>query len=175
MNPREAVAGLSRGMQVFLLVDVLLVVLMVVLLATLPRAGAQADAAPAPAPSAPTAVATPDAVGSTTFALPSGNIACEMAAEGVVCSIGSYTYAAPPVTGCEGTTGHVVRLDSDGFRFVCEDGEEPTRVEADAELGYGQRETVGDYTCASGTDGVTCTDAAGVGFRLARAQWNALP
>ncbi|MBO0900834.1 hypothetical protein J1G42_11740 [Cellulomonas sp. zg-ZUI222] len=173
--------GLSRGMQVFLLVDVLLVLLLVVLLITLPRGGD----APGPAAATPTPTAVADAAAgdddepgsseSVAFDLPSGNIACEMSPEGVVCTIRSFTYAAPRVTGCESPTGHVVRLDAEGFRFVCEDDGVPQLPPDRAELAYGAQETQGGYTCASGKDGVTCTDAAGIGFRLARAQWTALP
>jgi len=170
-------------MQAFVLVDVLLVVLLVVVLAaTLPGGGGSADTAAATTTtSTPTATSDAgdgeeDESGETiAFTLPSGNIACEMGVEGVLCSIRSFTYAPPQVTGCEAETGHVVRLDAEGFGFVCEDDDAP-RVTADGpELTYGLRESVGDYTCASGTDGVTCTDAGGIGFRLARAQWSALP
>jgi len=179
----EPLRGLSRGMQAFVLVDVLLVVLLVVVLAaTLPGGGGSADTAAATTTtSTPTATSDAgdgeeDESGETVaFTLPSGNIACEMGVEGVLCSIRSFTYAPPQVTGCEAETGHVVRLDAEGFGFVCEDDDAP-RVTADGpELTYGLRESVGDYTCASGTDGVTCTDAGGIGFRLARAQWSALP
>ncbi len=173
--------GLSRGMQVFLLVDVLLVLLLVVLLATR-SGGGGADPAPSTAATATGDVeASRDAEDApasgevVAFTLPSGNIACEMSAEGVVCTIGDFTYAAPQVTGCDAPTGHVVRLDAEGFRFACEDDGVPPRPQDPGELAYGARETVGDYTCASGTDGVTCLDAAGTGFRLARAQWTALP
>lgn len=171
--------GLSRGMQAFLLVDALLVVLLVVVLAvTLPGrggGGGAAASADGTASSSPSADAAPTAPAATVaFGMPSGNIACEMSAEGVLCTIGSFTYAQPQVTGCEAATGHVVRLDADGFRFVCEDDGVPP-VTPTQELAYGASEQVGGWTCASGTDGVTCTDAAGVGFRLARAQWVTLP
>ncbi|WP_291809468.1 hypothetical protein [Cellulomonas sp.] len=186
MRAPELLRGLSRGMQAFVLIDVLLVLLLVVVLAaTLPGGGGSGDAA-----SAATTTSTPTATSdvgdgdedgegrpdeTVAFTLPSGNIACEMGVEGVLCSIRSFTYAPPQVTGCEAETGHLLRLDAEGFGFVCEDDDAP-RVTADGpELTYGLRETVGDYTCASGTDGVTCTDAGGIGFRLARAQWNALP
>lgn len=181
MNGAGPLQGLSRGMQAFLLVDVLLVALLVVLVIALPgRGGAGARAAATATASTPSEA--PDADGDETpsidpvsFALPSGNIACEMSVEGVVCTIGDFTYAAPQVTGCDSPTGHVVRLDAEGFGFACEDGDVPRPAVDGGELAYGERETVGDYTCASGTDGVTCTDAAGVGFRLPRAAWTALP
>lgn len=178
---RFGLGGLSRPIQLFLLVDLLLVLVLVVLVATRPE---RDDRGASAAPTSTAAQAAPDAGDGTPpvptadaerFALPSGNIACEVSSAGVLCSIGTFTYAPPTVTGCEGATGHVVSLDADGFRFVCEDDGEQRVAPGAPELPYGQRRTVGDYTCASGTDGVTCTDAAGVGFRLARAQWTALP
>ncbi|MCC2321843.1 hypothetical protein [Cellulomonas xiejunii] len=181
MRVPEPLRGLSRGMQAFVLLDVLLVVVLVVVFAaTLPGGGGSDDAAAATTTtSTPTAGAgdgeAPPSDETVAFTLPSGNIACEMGVEGVLCSIRSFTYAPPQVTGCEAETGHLVRLDGEGFGFVCEDDDAPRVVTDGPELTYGQRETVGGYTCASGTDGVTCTDAGGIGFRLARAQWDALP
>ena len=42
-------------------------------------------------------------------------------------------------------------------------------------LPYGSSSTLGGRTCTSATDGVTCTDARGVGFRLARESLTLLP
>ena len=42
-------------------------------------------------------------------------------------------------------------------------------------LFYGSTSTVGRYTCTSATNGVTCTDPNGVGFRLAREALTVLP
>lgn len=179
MNLPGALGRLNRAEQTFVLVDVLLVGLLVVLLLALPRGGRSAQGA-SPAPSSAAPVATSDAGDGepagerVAFTSPSGNIVCEMGVDGVVCTIGSFTYAAPPVSGCSAATGHVLRLDDDGAAFVCEDEGIP-RIEGATELAYGGRQTVGGYTCASGTDGVTCTDASGAGFRLARAQWAELP
>ena len=167
--------GLSRGMRLFVLVDVLLVVLLVVVLAvTLPGRGDPDGGGEQTPVATTTATATAPAPDPVAFTLPSGNIACEMSVDGVVCTIRSFTYAAPTVPGCDAETGHVLALDADGAGFRCEDDGVP-QIDADTELTYGARETVGDYTCASGTDGVTCTDAAGAGFRLARAQWTPVP
>ncbi|UCN13502.1 hypothetical protein LFM56_11310 [Cellulomonas iranensis] len=177
MSGRGPFAGLSPAMKAFLLVDALLVVLLVVVLAvTLPGRGGggrdDAGAADASASASPTPAAAADRP--VTFALPSGNIECEMSTSGVVCTIGTFTYAPPQVTGCDAGAGHVVRLDADGFAFQCEDDGVPD-LGTPVELAYGATQAVGGYTCSSGTDGVTCTDAAGVGFRLARAQWVTLP
>ncbi|QGQ21039.1 hypothetical protein GC089_11645 [Cellulomonas sp. JZ18] len=168
-------------MKAFLAVDVVLVVaLVVVLLVTLqgrdggPDAGAT-DGATATGTAGPTDAAT-DAAEPVSFVLPSGNIGCDMTPGGVECRVGSFTYAAPQVAGCEGTTGNVVRLDAQGFAFVCvEDEVPPVAAAGAARLEYGREATVGDWTCASGTDGVTCTGPGGVGFRLARGDWAELP
>ncbi len=180
MSGAGPLRGLSRGVQVFLLVDVLLVLLLVVLVIVLP-VGRQGTDAPV-ATAGPTSTAQPTDAAPTeapvdpvAFALPSGNIACAMSVEGVLCTIGSFTYAAPQVTGCDAPTGHVLRLDAEGVRFACEDDGVPQVATDGAALDYGATRTVGTYTCASGTDGVTCTDTTGVGFRLARASWDALP
>ncbi|QCB94060.1 hypothetical protein [Cellulomonas shaoxiangyii] len=172
-------AGLTPGMKAFLAVDAVLVVLLVLLFVVVQRGGDDGDAGAAatPTPSgtaAPAPEATP--AEAVAFALPSGNIACDMSAGGVECRIASFTYAAPEVAGCEGATGNVVRLDAQGFAFVCVEGDPPATAGADVPvLEYGSQETAGEYTCRSGTDGVTCSGAGGVGFRLARADWTELP
>ena len=176
MSARSVVAGLSPAERALVVVDVLLVLVLVVLLALPAGSGrgatAQEASAPSPSPTAaePTAAPQPE-----TFSLPTGNITCEVAVDGVRCTIGSFTYAPPPVEGCEGETGHVVRLDGDGFRFECETDGVPAIETGGTQLAYGSRMSVGDWTCASGTDGVTCTGADGTGFRLARAAWVTLP
>lgn len=180
MNGPGLLRGLSRGMQIFVLVDVLLVALLVVLVATLPRGGGEppgargTTAAATPVPTSDPGDGDLEAADPVAFVLPSGNIACEMGVEGVICTIGRFTYAPPQVAGCDAATGHVVGLDAEGFGFRCEEDGVP-ELPAGEELPYGARRTVGDYTCGSGTDGVTCTDRTGVGFRLASGQWTALP
>lgn len=176
MSVKSVVAGLSPAERALVVVDVLLVLVLVVLLVAPPGGGGGGTAAatqptsPSPTAAAPTAEPDPEA-----FSLPTGNISCEVAADGVRCTIGSFTYAAPAVEGCEGETGHVARLDAEGFRFECETDGVPTIETGGTQLAYGSRVTVGDWTCASGTDGVTCTGADGTGFRLARASWVTVP
>lgn len=166
----------QRTIRTLVVVDAVLVtvflVLLVVTLASRPGGDPEAGAT-----STPTATET----GSTSaaadaFRLPSGNIACTMSGDGVTCTIADYTYAPPPVEGCAGTTGHVLTLGPDGVAFVCEEGDAPTAAGDDVRtLEYGSETRVDGYTCRSGTDGVTCTDADGTGFRLARASWTELP
>ncbi|MFC8192338.1 hypothetical protein ACFUMH_11845 [Cellulomonas sp. NPDC057328] len=175
----RGLAGLSPGMRAFLAVDAVLVVLLVVLFLAVPRGGGDGGAEEVTASPTATGGATPTAeetAEAVAFALPSGNIACDMSAGGVECRIASFTYAAPEVAGCEGTTGNVVRLDAQGFAFVCVEGDPPVAAGAGVPvLEYGSQESAGEYTCRSGTDGVTCTGSGGVGFRLARADWTELP
>ena len=71
---------------------------------------------------------------------------------------------------------HTVVLDANGVSEPCVDGPAPSVAGADVPvLPYGATSTLGEYTCTSTTDGVTCTDANGVGFRLARASLTRLP
>jgi len=120
---------------------------------------------PTPAPTAP-----------ASFALPSGNIGCSMTVDGVTCAIAGISYKAPKVEGCSGTTGHVITLGAQGATWACVDGKQPPVASPDAPvLQYGSSTSVGDYTCQSATDGVTCTDGSGTGFRVARASWSMLP
>lgn len=134
--------------------------------ASAPTGGASAvQASPSAAPTAPAA-----------FALPSGNIGCSMTTDGVTCGIASITYKKPKVEGCSGTTGHVITLGAQGAKWACVDGKQPAVASPGTPvLQYGSTRTVGDYTCTSATDGVTCTDGSGTGFRVARASWSMLP
>jgi hypothetical protein len=119
---------------------------------------------------------TPAPTAPADFALPSGNIGCAMTVDGVTCTIASITYKGPKVEGCSGTTGHVMTLGAQGARWACVDGKQPAVAGAGTPvLQYGATQTVGDYTCASSTDGVECTNSSGQGFRLARASWATLP
>ncbi|TQL00974.1 hypothetical protein [Cellulomonas sp. SLBN-39] len=168
--------GLSRPMLLFIVIDALLVLTFLILLGTIGvnPGGGTTDEPSTPAATS-TASADPQDVDDVAFALPSGNIACTMGAGGVRCTIASYTYSPPTVPGCSGTVGHAVALDAEGFRFTCEDGTPGVASSDVPVLEYGEQESVGGWTCGSGTDGVTCTDAEGVGFRLARAQWTEVP
>ncbi|HEY0118102.1 MAG TPA: hypothetical protein VGC04_04910 [Cellulomonas sp.] len=121
----------------------------------------------------PGPAATP---GPPRFRLPSGNIACDMTADGVTCTVASATFTPPPATGCTGTVGHTVVLDAHGVSVPCVQGPAPTVAGDDVPmLFYASTSTVGQYTCTSATNGVTCTNAKGVGFRLARASLTTLP
>ena len=161
-----------------LVAAVLLVVLLVVVRpggsgSPAPPGGSGTVGVPGSAAPGPSPTPTP---GPPRFRLPSGNIACEMTTAGVTCTIASATFTPPPAEGCTGTAGHTVVLDSGGVSVPCVDGPAPTVAGDDVPmLFYGATSTVGRYTCTSATNGVTCTDANGVGFRLARASLTTLP
>ncbi|MBT0995645.1 hypothetical protein KIN34_15295 [Cellulomonas sp. DKR-3] len=166
-----------RTIRTWVVIDAVLVAVFLVLLVVTLVSGDDEPADPGAGPpsGSPTAVAT-RAGDATEFALPSGNIACTMAASGVTCTIASITYDPPAVAGCTGDTGHVLVLNDDGFAFDCVNGAAPSVAGDDVPvLEYGSSATAGGYTCTSATDGVTCTDDAGVGFKLARASWEELP
>ncbi|AEE45536.1 hypothetical protein [Cellulomonas fimi] len=165
-----------RTIRTLVVVDAVLVTVLVVLAAawlTSGRSPGGTQAAASPSASAtPTAQASPP----DAFRLPSGNIACTVASEGVTCTIADFTYAPPAVPGCTGTTGHVITLGPDGVAFPCEDGPAPTAAGDDVRtLEYGSQSRVDGWTCRSATDGVTCTGQDGTGFRLARASWDEVP
>ncbi|GEA88444.1 DUF6636 domain-containing protein [Cellulomonas cellasea] len=180
MGLSSRMAGLSRGMRAFLLVDLVLVLALVVVAAVVlsgvlrgtgPRdTGSDVD----PAASAPASEATPSAAptGVETFASPTGNISCAMADDGVTCSIASITFAPPGAEACAaGTLGHTVVAGADGVELPCLDGPVPAVAADDVpRLEYGATSTVGGWTCTSATNGVTCVDESGTGFRLARAE-----
>lgn len=165
-------------MRTWLVVDAVLVAVLLVVALVVTLGGGddpQEPGAGSSASAGPSGSGTP-ATEPVTFRLPSGNIACTMSVDGVTCTIASITYPPPAVAGCSGDTGHVLVLNADGFAFDCVNGPAPAVAGDDVPvLEYGSEATVGEYTCRSATDGVTCVDADGVGFKLARASWSELP
>ncbi|WP_263730155.1 hypothetical protein [Cellulomonas sp. SG140] len=132
--------------------------------------GSSVGGSTSPAPSASASS------GPAHFRLPSGNIACTLTADSATCTIANATFTVPPVAGCTGTVGHTVVLDANGVATPCETGPAPRPAGEDVPaLPYGSSSTLGGRTCTSATDGVTCTDARGVGFRLARESLTLLP
>ncbi len=165
---------------VLVAIDAALVAAVLLLVLLLPRGGVQERPAPLGATtSAPAAAASPEPTatpGPPRFQTPSGNIACDMTADDVTCTIASITFTPPAVEGCDGVVGHTVVLDEGGVSVPCVDGPAPGVASADVPvLFYGEASRVGPYTCVSGTNGVTCTDTDGRGFRLARAELAQLP
>ncbi|KGM13724.1 hypothetical protein [Cellulomonas bogoriensis] len=123
------------------------------------------------APQEPTESETVEA-----FRLPSGNIFCEMGETAATCSILSYSYDPPAADGCDGERGAVLRIEAGGTTtFPCT-GSGPSLPDGLPELDYGEASTVGEMTCQSSTNGVTCRhDGSGAGFSLARAGYTLFP
>ncbi len=179
-----APANLSRGMKIFIAVDVVLVLGLLVAAAVV--LGGRDGGGPQPAASTSATAGTGATAGSggstsdaaQTFASPTGNISCTMSPDGVTCSIARTTFPPPVVEGCTGTTGHVIVLNtSDGVTTPCVDGPGPAVASADVPvLDYGLTQTVGPYTCSSATNGMSCVvDETGEGFRVATAELVTLP
>jgi hypothetical protein len=186
-RPGAGRRGLGPGMTVFLVVDVLLVLAVAVALAAYfsggGRPGGAADPSASVGASAPgsTPTATPDgeptdASGPGTFALPSGNISCEITDDAATCTIADS--AAEPATqeGCAGVVGPIVTVSAEGASTPCVQGALPgPAAPGTPVLEYGQSTTVGDFTCTSSTSGVTCHhDPSRAGFTLARAGFQIL-
>ncbi len=106
-------------------------------------------------------VLAPQAVAEqNSFLTPSRNISCEINSR--------QSDNAPDSTYCQSNTPpQSVQLSADGTATIC-NGESclgnpgiGTPV-----LGYGQRSSLGPFTCMSDTGGVTCTVASGRGFTI---------
>lgn len=181
--------GLTGLEWTWVALDVVLVALLVALAARgagEPPVGPGASAAVTAGPSAGATEAGPPDVGASpaasstsapvAFQLPSGNIVCTLSSRGATCTIARFTYSPPAAAGCTGRTGHLVVLSDAGVEVPCVEGPTP-QVTGDArQLAYGTSLTRGDFTCASGTDGVTCTQGStGTGFRLASRALMLLP
>ena len=173
----------TKGLIALLVLDIVLVVTLIVLVVTTstPDAGAADDpSATSSGSAAPSGSAEPSAQsvgnGLPEFRLPSGNIHCTMSDEAATCQIASITFD-PPDADCDGTSGHEFVLTTAGVDVPCVEGGGPAVApDSMAVLDYGRSSTVGPFTCASATDGVTCVhDESGTGFTLARAAWSELP
>lgn len=108
----------------------------------------------------------------TGFRSPSANIGCYIdGATGVRCDIARRDWPLPPrPASCDLDYGQGVSLGRKGrARFVCagDTALGPTRV-----LGYGRRIRRGDYTCASSSRGIACTNRrTRHGFVLSRQRY----
>jgi hypothetical protein len=137
-----------------------------------PSEGSSPGATRGSRPSAPPS----GALAMSTFALPSGNIACVMSDDGATCTIASIAFTPPADASCTGTIGHVFVVNATGLSIPCVDGPAPAAAPADTPvLEYGKVSSVGGYTCESAKTGVTCrNDETGQGFALARASYRPL-
>lgn len=132
------------------------------------------------------------------FLTPSNNVVCVMRAEWSACQIFEKDYlpdedeVAGPDDGCVASDADTLRLYPGstaewacmiepllanaqidmGGSWAASDSERVTITGQEyAVLPYGSELTLGEMSCESDNGGVQCTDAAGHGFRLARATY----
>ncbi len=192
---------LGGGVIALIVLNVILLGVLVVLIATHPRSGdgdTQADQDGATEqttdegddngqgaqddesggedsePDQDVAPAPDGALDQAAFALPSGNIWCDLGDEGVDCFIAGYDFEAPEEEGCDGEVGPALRVDSDGVTLPCVTEDVPQSApDGFTALDYGEATSVGGYWCASSESGVRCVDAqTGSGFTLARSGYS---
>ena len=117
----------------------------------------------------PGSVLEPGDIGS--FASPSRNILCMMSKFTASCfiSVKQWTIDQPDAPGCaESDWGNVIDLSAEGVSWPCYtdfgfDFDAPV-------LAYGDAIVVGEFRCDSVETGVTCRNASGHGFTIARAE-----
>lgn len=183
-----ALANLSRGVKIFLAVDIVLVLGLVVAAIVVLGGGPDETPTASTSPGASQPAATDGASDAATdgatssepqsFASPTGNIACAMSADGVTCTIANKQFEVPAAEGCTGTTGNTIVLTAtEGLTTPCVEGPAPAPAGADVPvLDYGRSQTVGPYTCTSASNGMSCVvDETGEGFRVATAALTTLP
>ncbi len=101
----------------------------------------------------------------TSFASPSGNIACVLGEDAVTCSIEEYSFDAPGT--CSPGAPVTVVVDGAGARPDCGLGAVPGGAPA---LAYGSAAVHSHFACTSDQSGVACWDTwTGAGFTIARA------
>jgi len=127
-------------------------------------AGVSTTASTSATPSAPTRT-----VSISTFSSPSGNIGCLIINGSARCDIRNRHWSPPPhPSSCPPVVdyGQGLIVDTRGnARFVCA-GDTALNPSAPP-LQYGVDTRVGGLTCASRSDGMTCTNAYGHGFTIA--------
>ena len=107
------------------------------------------------------------------FRSPSGNIACALmsgAYAGARCDMRDLTHSFPNrPADCDLDWGDAFGIDAGGRQgqVLCHGD---TVIDPNAmTLGYGQTATLGDITCTSDKTGMTCQNAQGHGFTIAKA------
>lgn len=120
-----------------------------------PAAGVETTA-PSPTPSA-----VSDAP--VEFTSKSGNIACRMATDGVVCHQGEHTYAKPSQACKSGPKGVTIGLNQGGITWPCLGG----AISTSYVLPYDTIVTAHGYDCIiTYATGVTCTNQDLYGFQM---------
>ena len=119
------------------------------------------------------AVAGPAAGAIQTFKTPSGNINCVWTSSPsyLRCDIRSGLEPRPPrPAACDLEWGYGLSMRKrSGVRVVCA-GDSTIGAGAPV-LRYGFQWSRGGFTCVSRRTGLTCTNAAGRGFRMSRGSW----
>jgi hypothetical protein len=96
----------------------------------------------------------------SSFRSPSGNIGCIIVDGGARCDISKRNWSPPPRPASCSTVvdfGQGLAVNPSGRgRFVC--AGDTTRDPQATPLAYGEDSTVGSVTCASRTEGITCTN-----------------
>ena len=145
---------------------------------SIPATLAEATAEPEPTEPAddeatePEPTQEPSADDEVAFSSPTGNIGCVLSSAGVRCDIGDRTWDPPSAPGsCDADWGRGLAHGADGTQFTCDSG---SVLGAAQVLGYGEILERGDFRCASGQQGMRCTDTSGRGFELARSGYQVL-
>ena len=105
------------------------------------------------------------------FRTPSGNIGCigetVRADNNIRCDIRSRSWSPPPrPKSCRLDWGQGLSLNRLGrARYVCAGD---TALNTGPKLAYGATRRIGSIVCVSRASGLTCTNAAGHGFRMSR-------
>ena len=138
-----------------------------------PMSSASPSESPKPSASATTteAVKYPVPAGAVkvdSFTMPSRNITCSFADDGVTCGIAESNWAEEGYPSCSGGKVGVLKATKDSTTQSCESSM-PSGGET---VAHGVAAAKGDYACRSTTDGVTCWNTkSGKSFALARAGW----
>ena len=106
------------------------------------------------------------------FRSPSGNIGCYMNDENVRCDIRARSWNAPPKPAdCDVDYGHGISVGTTGLADLICAGDTALDPRA-VVLAYGERNVVGDFSCASAQAGMTCRNTrTGSGFFLSRQRY----
>jgi hypothetical protein len=117
-------------------------------------------------------IATPAAAQDyTTFQAPSGNIHCLIDSYGARCDIlqATYSFTKRPAD-CDLDYGGAFYIEPRGRKGGVACVGDTVADPGNAVLGYGSTIAADGITCSSERSGITCVNAAGHGFTVARAQ-----
>lgn len=112
---------------------------------------------------APSSTPTAASEAPVEFTSKSGNIACRMATDGVVCHQGEHTYAKPSQACTSGPKGVTIGLNQSGITWPCLGG----AISTSYILPYDTIVTAHGYDCIiTYATGVTCTNQDLYGFQM---------